>query len=135
DEPPVRPQTYGSNSMGVLCRPLDEVTAPAWDDFVRAMPGGTFFHLAAWREVIARAFGHPTHYVLTERDGAITGVLPLVHVKTRLFGNSLISNPFCVYGGPLAADAESAAALHRHAEGLMSRLGAAAVEFRFLDPV
>ena len=121
--------------MGMACKALDEARVPAWDDFVRTMPGGTFFHLAAWRQVIAHAFGHRTYYVLTERDGAITGVLPLVHMKTRLFGNMLISNPFCVYGGPLAADAESAAALHEHAAWLMSRLGAMAVEFRFLGPV
>jgi FemAB-related protein (PEP-CTERM system-associated) len=121
--------------MGIVCRPLDEAAAPAWDAFVHAMPDGTFFHRAAWRQVIEHAFGHSAHYVLTERDGSVTGVLPLVHVKTRLFGNSLISNPFCVYGGPLAADAESAAALHDHAAALLSRLGAAAVEFRFLQSV
>ena len=51
------------------------------------------------------------HYVFAEQDGAITGVLPLVHLRTRLFGNTLVSTPFCVYGGPLAADRETASAL------------------------
>ena len=59
----------------------------------------------------ARAFGHATHYVATERDGVLTGVLPLARVRTLLFGDSLISVPFCVNGGPLAADAERFAAL------------------------
>jgi len=121
--------------MAVTLRPLDAASAPAWDAFVTAMPEGTFFHRAAWADVIAQAFGHRTHYVFTERDGAITGVLPLVHVKTRLFGNSLISNPFCVYGGPLAADPESAAALETHAIDLMTRTGARVTEFRYRDPV
>ncbi len=120
--------------MPVVCRPLDRAAAPAWDRFVEQMPGGTFFHRAAWAEVFPRAFGHTAHYALTERDGAITGILPLVHVKTRLFGNTLISTPFCVYGGPVAADHESFAALGAYAAGLMDRTRATATEYRFLQP-
>ena len=93
--------------MAVVIRSLDDGTAAAWDRFVRAAPAGTFFHRAGWARVVQAAFGHATHYCFTERDGAITGVLPLARVKTRLFGDSLISSPFCVYGGPLAADTES----------------------------
>jgi FemAB-related protein (PEP-CTERM system-associated) len=114
----------------VTCRPLTEEREAAWDDFVRAQPAATFFHLAAWRRVVARAFGHATHYLVAERDGAITGVLPLARMKTRLFGDSLISMAFCVQGGPLAADAESEAALVAEAEALMARLGVKVMEFR-----
>ena len=121
--------------MTLRLRPLDRVSAPAWDAFVAAMPGGTFFHRAAWAQVIESVFGHSTLYTFTERDGAITGVLPLARVKTLLFGHTLISNPFCVYGGPLAADEESATALERHAVSLLAGTGASAVEFRHRDPV
>ena len=114
-------------------RTLDAASEPAWDRFVQAMPLGTFFHRAGWARVIETAFGHATHYSFTERDGAITGVLPLGRVKTMLFGDTLISNPFCVYGGPLAVDAESEAALIAHAESLLTRTGASALEFRHLD--
>ena len=120
--------------MGLSLRPLDDAAAPAWDAFVRARPDGTFFHLAAWRQVIERAFGHRTHYTLAERDGAIAGVLPLAQVKTPLFGHSFISVPFCVYGGPLAADAETASALAAHAAGLMRKHGAPVLEFRCREP-
>ena len=116
--------------MSVIVRPLDSASEAAWDHFVDAMPAGTFFHRAGWATVIETAFGHTTHYSFTERDGSITGVLPLVRVKTLLFGDSLISNPFCVYGGPLAADAESEAALIAHAEALLKTTGASALEFR-----
>jgi FemAB-related protein (PEP-CTERM system-associated) len=116
--------------MAVSIRPLDDSAFAAWDAFVTAHPDGTFFHRAAWSTIIARAFGHRTHYVLAEQDGAITGVLPLARVRTMLFGDTLISVPFCVYGGPLAADAESAAALSAHAEALLEKTGASAIEFR-----
>jgi FemAB-related protein (PEP-CTERM system-associated) len=118
--------------MSVVVRTLDGSSEAAWDRFVEATPAGTFFHRAGWAKVIETAFGHTTHYSFTERDGAITGVLPLGRVKTLLFGDTLISSPFCVYGGPLAADAESAAALVAHAESLLTRTGASALEFRQL---
>jgi len=121
--------------MSVRVRSLDESSSPAWDAFVEASPQGTFFHRAAWAKVIAAAFGHRTHFIYAEQDGAITGVLPLAQVHTWLFGNRLISVPFCVYGGVLAADAESTAALEAHAIDLMHRSGAQALELRDRDPV
>jgi FemAB-related protein (PEP-CTERM system-associated) len=116
--------------MAVRLRPLDDASALAWDAFVAAMPTGTFFHRAAWSRVIETAFGHRCHYMLAEQDGAITGVLPLAHVSTTLFGNTLVSTPFCVYGGPLAADHETAMALEAHADALRGKLGASALELR-----
>jgi|SRR5579863_4336036 len=101
-----------------------------WDAFVTAHPEGTFFHLAGWRTVIESVFRHPTYYVYTERDGHLTGVLPLVHVRSRLFGDSLISNAFCVYGGPIATDDDSRAQLVAFALAEMERLQVNHVEFR-----
>src|SRR5215469_6488032 len=116
--------------MTIRLRPLDNSSVHAWDAFVAAMPNGSFFHRATWARVIDAAFGHRCHYTLAEQDGAIVGVLPLSHVKTTLFGNTLVSTPFCVYGGPLAADPEAAVALAAHADTLRARLSATAVELR-----
>lgn len=121
--------------MTLVLRPLDATCEPAWDAFVEAMPDGTFFHRAAWARVITQAFGHRPHYMLAERDGAIVGILPLAQVKTALFGNTLISVPFCVYGGVLAVDQESRSALEGCAAALMEPTGAAAVEMRYRNPV
>ncbi len=101
-----------------------------WDRFVAGHADATFFHRSEWRDIISRAFGHRTHYLIAEQDGAIAGVLPLAQVKTLLFGHTLISLPFCVYGGPLAAEAPVALALSDHATALGRRMGAAAVELR-----
>jgi FemAB-related protein (PEP-CTERM system-associated) len=121
--------------MALTLRSFEPCHAAAWDAFVTNHASGTFFHRAAWAEVIGTAFGHASHYTLAERDGAIVGVLPLAQMKTRLFGNTLVSTPFCVYGGPLAADPETAAALATHAEALRGRTGASAVELRLRDPL
>jgi FemAB-related protein (PEP-CTERM system-associated) len=123
-----------TEAMAIACRPLNDAREPAWDAFVAAHPDGSFFHRAAWRHVIEQAFGHRTHYLVAERDGAITGVLPLGHVRTLLFGSTLISVPFCVQGGPLAADRESFVALTEQAAALMAPARASALEFRFRTP-
>ncbi len=119
--------------MSVVVRPLDAASAPSWDRFVASMPSGTFFHRAAWADIFRRAFNHTALHAYTERDGAITGILPLVQVKTVLFGNTLISAPFCVYGGPLASDSESYAALDGYAADAMRKTGATATEYRFRE--
>ncbi len=121
--------------MATTCRVLEDAGDAAWDRFVAAAPGGSFFHLSAWRHVVARAFGHRAHYLMAEQDGAVTGVLPLGQVKSALFGNTLISSPLCVYGGPLAADRESLAALTAAAAALMTDARASAVELRLPAPL
>jgi FemAB-related protein (PEP-CTERM system-associated) len=119
--------------MAVRIRELDAASAPAWDAFVRALPEATFFHLSPWAGVIRKSFGHPTHYAYAEQDGAVVGVLPLARMKTALFGDTLASTPFCVYGGTAAATPEAAAALEAHAVALRRKIGAPVLEFRRLD--
>lgn len=76
-----------------------------WDAYVLAHREGTIFHTIAWRSAILSAFGHPSPYYLAE-DGEqnIKGILPIIQLKSRLFGNILSSVPFASYGGPLADD-------------------------------
>ena len=119
--------------MTFACKELGDAQTAAWDRFVEATPSATFFHRAGWRTVIARAFGHKPVFLYAERDGAITGILPLAHMKTRLFGNSIVSLPFCVYGGPVAVDQESADALACRACDLMAKARASVLEMRVRD--
>ena len=109
---------------------IDDRHAAAWDAFVRNQADATFFHQAAWRRVLETAFGHAAHYLMATQDGAVVGVLPLAHTRHALFGQSLISVPFCVYGGPLAADAPAHAALANAADALMARIGVRVMEWR-----
>jgi FemAB-related protein (PEP-CTERM system-associated) len=119
----------------VTVSPLTPAKHAAWDTFVAGHPHGTFLHRAAWSGLLEQGFRHPSHYLMAEQDGAVVGVLPLARVKTRLFGDSLISSPFLVYGGPLAASPEALAALERAAIALMRKLGAPVMEWRFRDAV
>lgn len=104
-----------------------------WDAFVEAAPQATFFHRAGWKTVIERAFGHRCHFLYAERDGSIEGVLPLAHVRSRLFDNALISTPFCVYGGIVAETEDARAALDAKACELAQKLRVEYLELRRLE--
>jgi FemAB-related protein (PEP-CTERM system-associated) len=117
---------------GLVVRALTADRIAAWDDFVAGCGEATFFHRAGWQRVIAESFGHRTHYLYAERDGEVRGVLPLVHIASRLFGNSLVSNAFGVYGGPAAADAPARTALDEAAVALMRSVGTNCLEYRQL---
>src|ERR1044071_812816 len=93
-----------------------------WDEFVLAAPTATFFHLAGWRRVIEESFAFKTFYLVAERNGQTTGVLPLTYIKSRLFGNRLISNAFAMYAGPVFTDSDTRGALETEAETLMQKL-------------
>src|SRR5262249_31020219 len=113
-------------------RQLAPETVADWDRFVLACPEATFFHRAGWKRVVEESFGHEAPFLYAVAEGAIRGVLPLVHIKSRLFGHRLVSNAFCVYGGPAVADAAARAALDDAARELMRRHGADYLEYRQL---
>ncbi|HVJ52748.1 MAG TPA: FemAB family XrtA/PEP-CTERM system-associated protein [Aliidongia sp.] len=126
-EPSVEP---GIASGPVTVRPCTEADGPAWDAFVAAAPDATFFHRFGWRHVLQTAFGQRAPYLIALRGERVAGVLPLVHMRSRLFGNALISTAYCMEGGPLAGDPVAAAALDQAASALMDSTGAAYLEYR-----
>ncbi|MFQ5688796.1 MAG: FemAB family XrtA/PEP-CTERM system-associated protein [Gemmatimonadota bacterium] len=83
----------------------DACEGPEWDALVRRSEGWTQFHLFGWKRIIEAAFGHECLYLSAADDAGLAGVLPLVRVKSRLFGHYLVSMPFVNYGGPLGCSA------------------------------
>lgn len=112
--------------------PGDARVAASWDEFVFATPSATFFHRSGWQRLLRDVYRHDTHYLYAHEGGRITGVLPLAHVKSFLFGNALTSLPFAAYGGVAAADELSAMALESEAERIAERLGVQHLELRQL---
>ena len=108
----------------------ETAAAKAWDSFVYSHSEGTFFHRSGWQKVIAEQFGHETYFLFAEMNGVIAGVLPLVHVNSWLFGSSLSSLPFAVYGGVLSKTVDAAALLEEEAHQLAKELKVGHLEFR-----
>ncbi len=119
--------------MNLIIRTAVATDAAAWDAYVQAAPGATFFHRYGWRRVIETALKQPCHFLLAEREGRIEGVLPLGEVRSPLFGHTLVSMPFCVYGGIVAANDEARQALDRAALALAEALGVGHLEYRDRD--
>ena len=65
-----------------------------WDSFVRSTPGGSPFHLLAWKQAVEAAFSHRPHYLMAVRGGGLEGVLPLFEVRGLLGGRGLVSVPY-----------------------------------------
>jgi hypothetical protein len=76
-----------------------------WDDFVRQTPGGTFFHLIGWKDVLERTFSFRSHYLLARRAGRRVGVLPL-RAAARLWSAACVV-AFAVDGGVCSAEEEA----------------------------
>ena len=102
---------------------LENGAQARWDAFVDACDDATFFHRAGWKRVIEESLGHEAHFLYAEDDaGRILGVLPLVFIRSPLFGRSLSSTAFCVYGGPAVTSPEAADALTARAVEIGQRL-------------
>lgn len=106
-----------------------------WDRFVEQHPSATVAHLQAWGSVISGAYGHQAIYLVAEDGSEVTGVLPLVLMKSRLFGRRLVSMPFLDYGGILAEKgSEAEAELARAALNLARHHRAQSMGLRQFQP-
>lgn len=95
---------------------LEEFDGPdaLWDDALARLEGRTFCHQAGWSEVFARSFGHePIRLAARDQDGTVTGLLPIVRMRSRFFGHNLVSMPFLNYGGPVGSPAARVALTER----------------------
>jgi len=100
------------------------------DAYINAQPAASGYHRHAWLDVIERAFGHETRYLVAESRSGISGVLPLVFFRSRLFGSFAVSLPFVNYGGVLANDAAAAQALLEAAVEATRAAGGTHLELR-----
>jgi FemAB-related protein (PEP-CTERM system-associated) len=114
----------------VEVRELQPGEEETWDQFVSAAPGGTFFHLSRWKTVIEKILRRPCHYLMATAGDRVRGVFPIAHVRSKLFGNCLVSSPLAVYGGICADDRDSYFSLLQAGSDLAARLGVNYLEMR-----
>jgi FemAB-related protein (PEP-CTERM system-associated) len=109
---------------------VDDSCAADWDAFVASEPGASVYHGYAWRRLVQSVFGHQTFYFAAREGAKIVGVLPLVRLKSRLFGDFLISVPYFNYGGVVAQSPQACDALLQHAAATAQSLGVSHIELR-----
>ncbi|HHT9125426.1 MAG TPA: FemAB family XrtA/PEP-CTERM system-associated protein [Candidatus Brocadiia bacterium] len=101
-----------------------------WDSYAQTSQEGTVYHLTAWKGIIENIFGHKTCYIYTKEHDKITGILPLVLMRSLLFGKFIISVPFFNYGGICTSDESARKALLNHAIEIAKGVNAEFIEFR-----
>lgn len=112
---------------------LHYAAQPAWDDYILNARRSCCYHLSGWKKIVEQSFGHETYYLLSERRGVLNGVLPLVHLKSMLFGNFFASLPYFNYGGICAEDETTARNLLKSAVLLAREKRAGHIELRHVE--
>ena len=86
-----------------------------WGDYADKNDSNPY-HDSRWSLLIQQTLVHKTYYLCAERTDKVVGILPLLRVKHRIFGDYLVSLPFITCGDVLA-DTPSIAASVTKARG------------------
>lgn len=104
----------------------------AAEAYVAKHPGGSVWHRPVISSFISQTYGHRTRYLCAFSENKdIVGLLPLVQLKSQLFGNFLVSMPYFNYGGLLADSPEVAHKLIEAGDKVRQELSARHIELRY----
>ncbi len=124
----VKPDMRSEASSAVIL--IDSTWRKKWDQFVLNHDNYSVYHLYDWRNLIERIFRSETYYFVALNDQNIVGVLPLVRLKSWLFGDFMVSIPYFNYGGILADNDQVFSILWESASALAVKLGVKHIEMR-----
>lgn len=103
----------------------------ASDQYSRLHPAGSIWHGTGITQFVESACSHQSRYLCAlDKNEKVVGVLPLVQMNSRLFGNFIVSVPYFNYGGVLADHHSVADALVDNAISWRDESGAAHIELR-----
>ena len=91
---------------------LFDDTPEIWDRYIENHQDSTLYHLFAWGLILEEALGHKRFYIAAYQNSELNGILPLILVKSKLFGSGLISMPFLNYGGVCANNYDTASLMY-----------------------
>lgn len=82
-----------------------------WNTFLERCPNANFYQRLEWQAINNRHFNHSVTNLAAIRNSSWVGALPLVHIRSSLFGKILCSMPFVNFGGPASMDPAADTAL------------------------
>jgi FemAB-related protein (PEP-CTERM system-associated) len=102
-----------------------------WNQYIAKHPAASIYHRFEWKNLIQTTFGHQSYYLAARNMGnEIVGVLPMVRLKSWLFGDYIVSMPYFNYGGAIANSAAIEQQLMQEAGTLAKQETTHHVEFR-----
>ena len=116
--------------MSIIVSKLTTDHHDDWDEYVFKIKA-SIYHDSRWSQLIEKVFGHESHYLMAVENEKVVGILPLVQLKSLLFGNFMVSMPYFNYGGVAADSNEITGLLIKAAQEQRKQLGCSHIEFRF----
>lgn len=117
--------------MNITVHAVSSDNFQRWDDYVLQHKDASVYHLLAWKPLIEKTFGHECLYYFAENEqGNICGVLPSVNLKSKLFGNFIVSMPFFNYGGVIADNLEIMAMLNNYLQAQAEKTKVSHIQYR-----
>ncbi len=87
--------------------PADKIEDSVIDDYVENHSHSTPYHFSCWRRLISSLFRHEDMSIVAiNQSNQLKGYLPLIRLKSMLFGDFVVSMPYFNYGGPIADNKE-----------------------------
>src|SRR5215207_5178964 len=109
---------------------FDPQSAARWNAFLATQLRSRVVHRAEWAAIFQEGLGHRPKYIEASQEGRIVGVMPLVFMKSFLFGRFLVSSPYVNVGGPIAIANHIEQALVTRAVELADELDVDRLELR-----
>lgn len=97
----------------------------AWNKIASKSKGTSVSHLHEWGEILEEIHGHKIYFLNNKNT-----IFPIGHVRSRLFGNRLISMPFSDYGGPVSIDSDSLGNIMQELEEISENIQPDFIEIR-----
>jgi FemAB-related protein (PEP-CTERM system-associated) len=116
-----------------------------WNQYVESNPAASLYHRAEWKELINNVFGHECYFFYAssnepgsnkpgEKEPAgnekIVGILPLVRLNSKLFGDFMVSMPYFNSGGAIANSLLIEQKLMTAVNDFAAKIGTAHIEYR-----
>ncbi len=101
-----------------------------WSEFLEFFPEAGVGHLPQWGPIIKTAYNMDSIYLAAMKGAEVFGLLPLVFIKSRLFGRALVSMPYLNDGGIIAKNDEAAHLLLTAAKELLTKENMSYLELR-----
>ncbi len=103
---------------------------PVWDEYIARSGRSIPSYHPAWLSVAEQGLGQRPYMVEAVQGGEVRGLLPLVFMKSLLFGRFLVSMPYLNYGGVTSDDEEMARLLIDRAIDLADQLDVRYLQLR-----
>jgi FemAB-related protein (PEP-CTERM system-associated) len=103
-----------------------------WNSYLSGAADANFYQRFEWQELNEAHFGHQVYSILSQDENGVNGVLPIVFIKSRLFGRIMCSMPFVNFGGVCADSIDAEKALLQHAIALADEQQVDYLELRSL---